>query len=541
MEGKIDINKEKRSFIGEFLQNTELNVKKFFKDYWVVILFFAIAIICAYGFELFNFNITIDEENSGYRNGPTLWYIMSDRWGMYLIQRIFLPNSILPFVPLFLSLIFRATGIFLILLTWDSFSKRKMILIGSTMLIFPTLAYIDSFSVNNYGIGFGYLLVGVGIIIFTRTSSLWRFIAFVPLSIALGIYQGFIPVIVAVFGIFFVLQSVKKKHLRWKLLFEILVALIISYILYFVINKIFLLVYKVPSSGYIESYFDLNYLTNNFSIVISLLVKQMNTIYMGNSAVFGTRTFATPVIIVLALIGGWYKIITHKSSIATKILLSFSLPVILVIPFVSGLFTRGHVLLRSLLALPISIGGILALAMVENKKLIQLILSFALLVGSYQFVVSNNSLFASSHLALQADRLLASRIVTKIDEATANQENPIYFVEIVGYTAPEFSDVIHKSEVIGSSFFEWDEGNSERIVGFFETVGSSGYYPLPPEKRGWLVLKAEDMPIWPANGSVQIFNDTVVVKFGSYSDSQKGKICSIEANRDLLKATDFCH
>lgn len=159
----------------------------------------ALLAVAAYGFELFNFNLTIDEEVHATYTAPTLDWILQGRWGMYLLNKFVMPYSVIPFVPLFVALIFHIGAILLILNCWEVESKLEQFIIGAVCITFPIMAYLYTFSTINYGIGIGLFLVALSLFIYTKRDGWGRFFAIVPSVISIAIYQGFIPVLVAVF------------------------------------------------------------------------------------------------------------------------------------------------------------------------------------------------------------------------------------------------------------------------------------------------------------------------------------------------------
>src|SRR5215217_5768181 len=60
-----------------------------------VIYFLTFIAICAYGFELFNFNLTIDEEIHAKSIEPVLGWITQGRWGMYVLNKFLLPYTVI--------------------------------------------------------------------------------------------------------------------------------------------------------------------------------------------------------------------------------------------------------------------------------------------------------------------------------------------------------------------------------------------------------------------------------------------------------------
>jgi hypothetical protein len=78
-----------------------------------------------------------------------------------------------------------------------------------------------------------------------------------------------------------------------------------------------------------------------------------------------------------------------------------------------------------------------------------------------------------------------------------------------------------------------------RLALFLQILGYHNLQPLPLEQRVQMIETATSMPIWPQNGSVMIVDDTVLVKFGPYSDIQKSAICTFE-DQSQFSEQDFC-
>jgi hypothetical protein len=159
----------------------------------------------------------------------------------------------------------------------------------------------------------------------------------------------------------------------------------------------------------------------------------------------------------------------------------------------------------------------------------------------FQFVTSTNHLFASSHLALQADRLLASRLIGRIEDAQVEAGMPpVKYIEVIGYYDRPSTKLIPKIETFGASFFEWDAGSSYRIAVFLETMGFPKLEPLSLDQRAQMVSIADLMSVWPHKDSVRVVNETVLVKFDDYSYTQKLVICSSKQSRSHLYDKSFC-
>jgi hypothetical protein len=157
----------------------------------------------------------------------------------------------------------------------------------------------------------------------------------------------------------------------------------------------------------------------------------------------------------------------------------------------------------------------------------------------FQFTVSTNRLFGASHLALQADRLVAVRLMEKIDEAKVESgiQDPVYF-EVIGKLASDNTEAIPKRSTVGLSFFELPIIGQPRIASFLEISGYQTLQALPLSRLAEFVVRANAMPVWPAEGSVRIVRDTVLIKFGDYPTAYKQEICDYQSKVTLPE--DFC-
>ncbi len=58
---------------------------------------------------------------------------------------------------------------------------------------------------------------------------------------------------------------------------------------------------------------------------------------------------------------------------------------------------------------------------------------------------------------------------------------------------------------------------------FINTLEYIDWKPLPSAEQRALIEVTSIMPSWPSQGSVRVFGDTAVIKFGDYSYSQPRK------------------
>lgn len=531
------------NMISHYVDAVFLKVQYYIKQNKNLIYTLSLLALAAYGFELFNFNLTIDEEVHATYTAPTLDWILQGRWGMYLLNKFVLPYSVIPFIPLLVALVFHIGAILLILNSWEVESKLEQFIIGAVCITFPIMAYLYTFSTINYGIGMGLFFVAASLFIYTKNTDWKRWLAIVPSTITIAIYQGFIPVLIAVFLIHIILIAIRFDQVIVKDITVILFIHILAFSAYFVIQQLFVVFLGiVPNTSYISGYFDLAFFKSNFGAVLNQLFRHLILpVYFGGKSVYVIDIGLLGVLLFVSLLSLGVNLFSLKMSLMTKTLVIISSVGLLLLPFGSGIFMRGMMSMRFLIAVPIAFSGIIMLGMLNSSRSYKIFVAVLTGYCVFQFTVSTNRLFASSYLALQADRVLATRLIGKIEDAQSEAGvKELHYMEIIGYYSRPSTELIPKIETFGASFFEWNQGTAFRILPFLETLGFPELQSLPIEKRGEMVEIANSMPVWPEAGSVKVVGDVVLVKFGPYSDAQRQTICSSEQDKQVIQIEDFC-
>lgn len=514
-----------------------LDIQKYLKEHVYVIAVLAVIALTSYGFELFNLNISLDEEIFAFKSAPLEW-VAQGRWGMYFLNKILLPYVVVPFVPLFIALIFQIGAVLLMMNCWSVKSKLEQIIIGAIGITFPSLAYIYTFSTLNYGVGIGFFCVSLSLFIFKKRIGWQKYLAIIPAAFAISIYQGFIFALVFVFLIYLIVIGLQAEKNFNKHMIQIPIILIMSGLTYLFIQKLLFIILKITLSGYITKQFDMENLFNNFSFIFSRFLDMMGKVYLGDKSIYSYKIVGIGTLLVLAILGLVASLFRSKSSFPNKVfIILFTLGIIL-LPFSSGFLMNGNYEIRYLVGLPIVFSGLIMLGMIDKSRTYKILIGILTLFCILQFVRSNNHLFASSFLALQSDRWTGYRLIERIEVAKEESESvekiELKYMEIVGtLNLPETELLPHGlgSSTFGLSFFEWDQGNAARILLFLKTLGYQGLQPLPSDRRSQIVEIADEMPTWPQNGSVKVVGDTVLVKFGPYSNAQIYNICTFEVQK----------
>lgn len=516
-----------------------IQLLNYLKDNIFVIISISLVALCGYGFELFNLNLTIDEEVWAAYAAPIVW-ISEGRWGMFLLNKFLVPYPVIPFVPLFLALFFQLAAILLMLESLEVKGQLEKIMIGSLAIAYPGMAYMYMFSTLNYGIGIGLFCVALSLFVYVKNRGLWKFLAVIPATFAISIYQGLLPALFSIFLLYIIKAWDSLDTKKIKTIVNIISICVISILLYALILKFITVVGRIPTSNYINSRFNFDYLRNNFSNSLSSLFPFLVNVYSGSRLIYGLEIPGLGMLIILSLLG--ICIGTWKSELifANKVLLLLFSIIFLLVPFVSLLLSGGNMVMRFLVCLPITISGWVILGMKQNGKMFKFISAILAIACVLQFMTSTNYLFASSHLALEQDRLLGSQLINRIAEQANTEIDDLKYLEVVGYLDRSPTQLVPKLDTFGASFFEWDQGSVRRILLFLQTLGYNELQAMPMDQRAQMVETAIAMPIWPDRGSVKVIGDVALVKFGPYSDIQKFYICQPSENSSQLQNLGFC-
>lgn len=502
-------------------------IKEFFKKNFYLVIVLSVITIVVFGFELFNFNLTIDEEVHAINNGPVLDWIKQGRWGMYLLNKILLPYTVIPFFPLFLALIFHILSIILLVNVWGDYTKIEKIFIGSICISYPGIAYAYTFSTINYGIGFGFLCCALSLWFFAKCKGIRVFYAIIPALFAVSIYQGLIPALVAVYLVYLINQLLHNSDLTYKKFLAFVVIIIAAILLSELLQSLVLRIYGLSETSYVSNYFNFQTIKINTSVVVNNFLEIIEKVYLGDSSIYIIELISLTILLSVSIIGFIWRVMFSKVSALNKLLAFLLVIGLAIVPYLGGVLMNGFYAMRFLVSLSIVISGITALGLSIHSSLYKFIIFIIVIFSVSQFSQSANRLFGSSNLALEVDRIVGQQLIEKIDNAVNEAENPetIKYLEIIGYYERSATQLIPKVETFGASFFEWEEGNPWRVLYFLQTLGFDDLQGLPMERRILLIEFAEAMPNWPDEKSVQVVGDTVLVKFGPYSNFQKRKMC----------------
>ena len=515
------------------------SAKAFIKSNLVTIGTVAFFALAAYGYELFNINLTIDEELAALRTEINQGFIPNGRWGLFLLTKLLLPKQVIPFVPLALTLLFHLFSLLLLLDCLGVRNQADKVLITALAILWSGLVFIYSFSNSNFAVGFGFLCISLSLYLLIKGKGAGKLWAAIPIAFVISIYQPLLQPLVMVFLLYPLYHWREERHNFLRFLLNALLALGIGFVLYYGVQQLFLFAFNTETSTYVSHYFDFANLFTNIGWYLQKLARLFYNVMVGDSSFYGITVRALPIFLFVAgliiLIGEFKK----RERTSYYLLFLVLLAIFTIMPFIGGILTKGYIPYRSLLGVPMFLAGWAALAFKNAGQRSRWLLSILAALTLFQFASSTNHLFASSAFAYEEDKILATQLIQRIEDEIENTGvvSPLY-LEMVGYVQRPSTPLVSRIENIGASFFGWDGGHTIRVTNFLHILGYTSLDPLPFERRSAYVDQGITMPVWPAKGSVQVVGDVVLVKFSPYSRQQVEAICA-EADLSILPAA-FC-
>lgn len=475
------------------------------------LLLFAAALALAYGFEVFSFGLTIDEELYGELGNAAYAekWVEQGRWAMSLLI-LAVPSPVVPVVSTGLGVGLSAAGWWLLSRRHLGMGPWQSAAVCSLAGTVPVLAFIFSFATIAFGIGVGNLLLVAYMGGLTATSWKSRGLGVIAGAASVGIYDSFL-VAMAALSLGFVFARPKLTSLV--LGFGAVVgALVISRLLATIAS----LVFDVSRGSYVAQFMNWEELFSDpIAHLSTALVRTAQVLFLWEG-IFGLPSpWLGAVIISLSLLA-IYSASQPRPRGGERALRLAAVAGLVLLPF--GAAISASMPLRSMLYLPV-ITLVVASAALEgtrgfNPSLRQAGSAVAAAVFALSIIGNatiSNRLFASAQTTYALDQQLAFQIGLEKDKLlTDTQTNSLPLVVAGRHLRPN-AKLRPEQETLGASFFGWDNG-TERAGAFLRMHGVNVDKPTPEQvQQARPVL--DEMPPYPLDGWVQVHDGVLLVKF----------------------------
>ena len=488
-----------------------------------------------YFYRLGNYSLKIDDELAYFREDPSVW-VAQGRWAAYLFENFILQNPSIPYYPLLLFGLFGSAAFLLSTHTREINNYTFGTFIEFAIFIgFPTWFLMAAFSGNIAAIGMGLLLISTAayifkIIIISPTSTtqkplkilLYLLMAIIAAA-AVGIYQAFILVLgVNLIGLI-IFDSLKNNHSKgqfFKLIIDILIICSLSIALYSAINKIFIYLLEIKPDNYINGkFFKYETLIKYPLFMLGEVYRQALKIYGGSKDLFAVQIQSIPILILLSTLTIIISIKRSPINFPLKISTTLMVGALLITPFSLSLIA-GQTPTRLLISVPSAISIIFSFALFLSKSHIHKLINITGFIVILASIHSNSILMGSEAIVNTHDRLLAHQIVSKITaiENSSSHKHKYMKIDISGAYNFRSSHPRPVNSTWGQSFFDWDNGNPERIVNYLNYLGYGPYKTYTDQERLSNQELFIDMPSWPDEKSILKTADGYLIKLSSTNE-----------------------
>ena len=155
----------------------------------------------------------------------------------------------------------------------------------------------------------------------------------------------------------------------------------------------------------------------------------------------------------------------------------------------------------------------------QKRKLIIMLASIILGFYQLQIIGINSQYMASATITQENDNMLAADIYRRIGELSESfDRNKPFEIDVYGHK--NINTVYAKgwSSTTQGSFFDWDKGSLLRMVTYMRVMGYQNIDMVEDSKRREMTPLFQNMPIWPAAGSVAKVGERYLVKLSQESD-----------------------
>jgi len=480
-----------------------------------------------YGYELFSFTLSIDEEmySSALDNDFNAW-VSQGRWGMALLGAMLPPISSIPVI---------STSIFGIGLIFSAlhFAKTFQLDAGTTIVfcgvfvLSPIWPHIVEFNTLSYGIGVGLasialgtrLMLRKGIIAFFLTAMLWAF--------AVAIYQSFLflgALVLCVSAISSVYLQGEPASMRENInnIRKGMLLLLLTLGFYLAIQIGFNKTFKVGIT-YINDFDYIGAYHYHFTATFQHALKKSLAFLLGTGDIYlgwGKIIVALPLI---GFLGLCYAALSANNDRRSKISFVVLVSLLVIAALVPFFVFAGHIAARTVVWFPLLFAALSAFAMKLVKFRAVVWALFVANIIACSFI--SNSLFYFDHLARVQDTVLATNLIQRINSKLEAQAN-IGHVRFAVVGEHHSSIPVKEIEVFGASFFSWDQGNVLRVNAYLKILGMTNLDSVEVMDMSMTEIdRANSMPVWPHSGSVAWVDDLLVLKMSELSPNKHNLLC----------------
>ena len=471
---------------------------------------------------LVRYDISIDDEYAIYRTNHKVW-IAQGRWANFILTQFLLPQPVLPFLTIFIFCISAIISYYILIEIFKINSKKVMLLAFPAFVAFPTWFYISEFYANISGISAGLIFTFLSFYYAEKAYCDFKlkvttFIITLPsalmLAFAIGCYQSYLFLYLVLFlslsvykNLTVTTNSISDNFLRPNTFHFI--VLLQGFGLYKCIDLFCMNLYGLEVF-YIDGFWNpKNLIADPLNIIFQVFCYTVD-FYIGSESIYSYSLFSFFLIIAIFLFQQIY-LLNNKYRIISFITVLF----VMLTPFLLDLIAGGIYLIpfRSYVSLPFIFTMLIILTLKTSRVFPRPFIIIVVLYFNFELLHLFSIYSATQSLSSEYDKNLCSRIYDDIVKTIPfNKKVSDYKYDFFGshsFNSP-FKKV--RTSTIGSSFYEWDGGNPNRIISFMNVIGYDDIKPISKEKRKELITLYKSMNVYPCTGSISLLDDVILIK-----------------------------
>lgn len=461
-------------------------------------------------------------------------------WMGRFMRSVFGGSYSLPFFYGIFALLFLALSAGMVVSVFQVRNKLTAGLIGGLMTVFPAVVsmYFFMFLALYYAIGISFSVFAAWLAVKYPKNIIANIAAVVMIACSLGVYQAYFPDTVCILLIVVILKAafggVKEKK-EWKEFFlmiaRFLVVMAAGVAVYFLINKAVLAVTHIQLTSYQGG-------DTMGKITIAQLISALKSCYtsffdLGFSNVMGisyNRTVRRLIKVVWILFAagiGAYLVLKKKEYLNKVIVLCGILvfPVAMFLIYVMAPNSYCYTLMAYSVVFFFVFFLLWLDACFRNLKLhapvksitnwVSALLTAALVIV---FVWYANGNYMALEYTKYHDFSYVQTLVTKIRSVEDySQDKPVIVVGTqINDSTNGMGSLIGDTFTVGGKA-DTNLGYNSLLYLMSDYLGFSPYYGTYEEIQNWMQREVvREMPSYPADGSIQVIDDTIIVKLSDY-------------------------
>lgn len=458
-----------------------------------------LVLFIVYNFELTHFTLSIDEEFSN----NIAHTISMGRWGHALLKSTIFPEPFIPFYTEMLSLVILALSAAFIAKTLE-LNTLQSVFFSILYSALPQFAYQLEFSNQSDTLATAVLLASVSTYLILRKKGVLLSLIspVIALTFSVSIYQSIILLPVSIIAAYVCHAIIKNQDVRFKsVILKPILVLFLSAVVYSLLTKIIQWHFGKSS----ESYF-INMIgwihqpaDETLKSVVLFIVD-----YFSFNAPYGLGMYSTSLLLLL---------ITFSRKLNHRLWFLLSALVLILSPFLMNVIIGGFLPPRAMncLAVSFAVSGIIIFSHYAENKILWVIPLIALLYGT----ASSSKLFYTDYLSYNQDYNVSSSIANDIYRFIDMPPDRPVRVYFYGALNVNSVDKPANHDMFGSSFLNWDAGNSARISAFMNTTAIAKIIPASFDEVKSEIDKINSAPLWPDKNAMLKINNVILVKLGS--------------------------